>query len=142
MYVQAFASTVDATHIGNNVTQVKPGVEFLTSSFVTLKAAMLLDTYKNFTVSPVVRTSALALYVINAWGCSLFGPCVAGDVMTLITKAVDEINFENPDFRYGPSGRSLWCGAYSRTIGSAIGRRRIHDDIGEERSGNGHSSLV
>jgi hypothetical protein len=69
MYVQAFASTVDATHIGNNVTRsIKPGVEFLTSSFVTLKAAMLLDTYKNFTVSPVVRTSALALYVINAWG--------------------------------------------------------------------------
>jgi hypothetical protein len=61
-------STVDATHIGNNVTRsIKPGVEFLTSSFVTLKAAMLLDTYKNFTVSPVVRTSALALYVINAW---------------------------------------------------------------------------
>jgi hypothetical protein len=37
MYVQAFASTVDATHIGNNVTRsIKPGVEFLTSSFVTL----------------------------------------------------------------------------------------------------------
>jgi hypothetical protein len=30
MYVQAFASTVDATHIGNNVTRsIKPGVEFL-----------------------------------------------------------------------------------------------------------------
>jgi phage tail protein X len=89
-----FASTVDATHIGNNVTRsIKPGVEFLTSSFVTLKAAMLLDTYKNFTVSPVVRTSALALYVINAWGVfrSTLDRVWLGDVMTLITKAVDEI---------------------------------------------------
>jgi hypothetical protein len=60
---------VRSMRISNVVTRsIKPGVEFLTSSFVTLKAAMLLDTYKNFTVSPVVRTSALALYVINAWG--------------------------------------------------------------------------
>jgi hypothetical protein len=32
MYVQAFASTVDATHIGNVTRSIKPGVEFLTSS--------------------------------------------------------------------------------------------------------------
>jgi hypothetical protein len=89
-----FASTVDSTHIGNNVTRnIKPSVEFMTASLVTLKAAMMLDTFKNFTVSPIVRTSALALYIINAWSVfrSTLDRVWLGDIMPIITKSMDEI---------------------------------------------------
>jgi hypothetical protein len=98
---------------------------------------MLLDTYKNFTVSPVVRTSVGV--VRDRMGVPPTLDRVAGR-RTLITKAVDEITS-----RIQISGCTKWKSlCVGHTVGrlSAIGRRRIHDDIGEERSGNGHSSLV
>jgi hypothetical protein len=90
MYVQACEYGRCDSYRKQRDSSIKPGVEFLTSSFVT----QLLCYSTHIRTSPYLRwyALALALYVINAWGVPLhFGPCVAGDVMTLITKAVDEI---------------------------------------------------
>jgi hypothetical protein len=66
MYVQAFASTVDATHIGNNVTQYQTrcGV-----SHIIFRDAESGYVTRHIRTSPYLRwyALALALYVINAW---------------------------------------------------------------------------